>query len=57
MFGLGYERPRSATDFVETYRAACARGGPTLIEVRTDREENVEFHRNLLVEISTKVSN
>jgi 2-succinyl-5-enolpyruvyl-6-hydroxy-3-cyclohexene-1-carboxylate synthase len=52
MFGLGYERPRSATEFVERYRAACARNRPTLIEVRTEREENVELHQKLLSEIS-----
>ena len=52
MFGLGYERPSSATEFLETYRAACARNTPTLIEVGTDREENVTLHRQLLEEIS-----
>jgi 2-succinyl-5-enolpyruvyl-6-hydroxy-3-cyclohexene-1-carboxylate synthase len=52
MFGLGRERPSSATEFVETYRAACGRNTPTLIEVRTDREENVALHRKLLVEAS-----
>jgi 2-succinyl-5-enolpyruvyl-6-hydroxy-3-cyclohexene-1-carboxylate synthase len=52
MFDLGYEQPRSATEFVEAYRAACARNGPALIEVRTDREENVAVHRRLLEEIS-----
>jgi 2-succinyl-5-enolpyruvyl-6-hydroxy-3-cyclohexene-1-carboxylate synthase len=57
MFGLGYERPSSATEFVETYRAACARRTPTLIEVSTDREENVALHRELLEEISAAISN
>ena len=52
MFGLDYEHPRSAAEFIETYRAACERNGPTLIEVRTDRAENVELHRRLLSEIS-----
>ena len=52
MFGLGYEGPSSATEFLEKYRAACARTTPTLIEVRTDREENVALHRELLEEIS-----
>ena len=52
MFGLDYEQPHSATDFVEVYRAACARNTPTLIEVQTDREENVELHRKLLSGIS-----
>jgi 2-succinyl-5-enolpyruvyl-6-hydroxy-3-cyclohexene-1-carboxylate synthase len=52
MFGLNYEHPRSAAKIIETYRAACERNGPTLIEVRTDRAENVELHRRLLSEIS-----
>jgi 2-succinyl-5-enolpyruvyl-6-hydroxy-3-cyclohexene-1-carboxylate synthase len=56
MFGLGYERPSSATAFVETYRAACARSTPTLIEVETDREENVALHRELLEEVSAEIS-
>ena len=56
MFGLDYEHPSTATEFVEAYRAACVRGGTTLIEVRTDREENVELHRGLLSGISTAIS-
>jgi 2-succinyl-5-enolpyruvyl-6-hydroxy-3-cyclohexene-1-carboxylate synthase len=56
MFGLGYERPSSATAFVETYRASCARSTPTLIEVETDREENVALHRELLEEVSAEIS-
>ena len=52
MFGLGYEHPGTVSDFVEAYRAACDRKGPTLIEVRTDREENTKLHRRLLSEIS-----
>jgi 2-succinyl-5-enolpyruvyl-6-hydroxy-3-cyclohexene-1-carboxylate synthase len=52
MFGLGYEHPRTVSDFVETYRAARDRSGPTLIEVRTDREQNTELHRSLLAGIS-----
>ena len=56
MFGLRYERPETAPGFVEAYRAACDRDGPTLIEVRTDREENVALHRSLLEGISTVIS-
>jgi 2-succinyl-5-enolpyruvyl-6-hydroxy-3-cyclohexene-1-carboxylate synthase len=52
MFGLHYEHPSSATELVEAYRAASARNAPALIEVRTDREENVTLHRRLLEEIS-----
>jgi len=54
MFDLGYEQPRSAMAFVETYQASCARNTPTLIEVLTDREENVALHRELLEEISAE---
>jgi len=57
MFDLDYQRPRSATEFVEAYRAACAQGTPTLIEVRTDREENVTLHQDLLAGISAMISN
>jgi 2-succinyl-5-enolpyruvyl-6-hydroxy-3-cyclohexene-1-carboxylate synthase len=48
MFGLRYEHPETAAEFVGSYRAACARGSSTLIEVRTDREENVRLHAELL---------
>jgi 2-succinyl-5-enolpyruvyl-6-hydroxy-3-cyclohexene-1-carboxylate synthase len=56
MFSLDYEQPRTATEFVETYRAACARNTSTLIEVRTDREENVALHRRLLEDISAEIT-
>jgi 2-succinyl-5-enolpyruvyl-6-hydroxy-3-cyclohexene-1-carboxylate synthase len=52
MFGLGYERPETAEGFVESYRKACARDSSTLIEVRTDREENVVMHRRILQEVA-----
>src|SRR3712207_1728489 len=52
MFGLAYELPHTTEGFVEAYGAAVARSTPTLIEVRTDREENVALHRRLLEEIS-----
>jgi 2-succinyl-5-enolpyruvyl-6-hydroxy-3-cyclohexene-1-carboxylate synthase len=48
MFGLQYERPETTTEFVESYRKACVRKSSTLIEVRTDREENVRLHGELL---------
>jgi 2-succinyl-5-enolpyruvyl-6-hydroxy-3-cyclohexene-1-carboxylate synthase len=56
MFGLSYEHPSSATEFIEAYRAACARNTPTLIEIAIDREENVALHRTLLEEISAVIS-
>ncbi len=51
MFGLRYESPRTAAEFLEAYRSACAREGSTLIEVKTDREENFALHRQLSAEI------
>jgi 2-succinyl-5-enolpyruvyl-6-hydroxy-3-cyclohexene-1-carboxylate synthase len=55
MFGLGYERPESMDEFSEAYGSACARGSSTLIEVRTDREENVVLHRRILEEVAVRV--
>jgi 2-succinyl-5-enolpyruvyl-6-hydroxy-3-cyclohexene-1-carboxylate synthase len=55
MFGLGYERPGTTEEFVESYRAACSRGCSTLIEVKTDREENVALHRRILEEVAARV--
>ena len=54
MFGLGYERPGTSQEFLEAYRAACSREGSTLIEVETDRRENVALHRELLAGISDR---
>ena len=52
MFGLGYERPRTAPELLEAYRTACSRDASTLIEVATDRASNVALHRELLESIS-----
>ena len=50
MFGLAYHLPRTTEEFVEAYRNT--RSAPTLIEVKTDREENAQLHRRLLSKIS-----
>jgi 2-succinyl-5-enolpyruvyl-6-hydroxy-3-cyclohexene-1-carboxylate synthase len=55
MFGLGYERPDTMEAFVEAYDSACVRGSSTLIEVKTDREENVTLHRRVLKELAARV--
>ena len=54
MFGLDYELPRTTSEFLDAYRTACSRNGSTLIEVKTDREENVALHRELLAGISDR---
>ncbi len=48
MFGLDYECPGATPDFLDVYRAACSRDTSTIIEVKTDRGENVAMHRDLL---------
>jgi 2-succinyl-5-enolpyruvyl-6-hydroxy-3-cyclohexene-1-carboxylate synthase len=55
MFGLAYEHPGTMEEFVEAYGSACARGSSTLIEVKTDRKENVTLHRRLLEEVAALV--
>ena len=55
MFGLDYERPGTTEEFVRSYRKACASDYSTLIEVRTDRGENVALHRRVLEEVATRV--
>ena len=57
MFGLGYAYPRTMEGFVGSYREACASDRSTLIEVRTDREENVALHRKVLEDIASRVGN
>ena len=54
MFGLGYEQPRTAEEFVDAYGAACAGGDPSILEVRTQRGENVALHAELLRRISSE---
>ncbi len=51
MFGLGYESPRTVAEFAQAYRTAHTRDGSTLIEVKTDREDNFALHRQLSAEI------
>lgn len=57
MFRLRYENPATAEDFLSVYRRAVAGGGPALIEVKTDRDENVAVHRRLLEAVSAETRN
>ncbi len=47
LFGIPCHCPASAAEFTAVYRAACASGAPAIIEVRTDRAENLAAHRAL----------
>lgn len=55
MFGLHYAQPASGEELLEAYRAAHRRSGPTLIEVQTDREENLALHRELQETVAAEV--
>ena len=47
LFGIPCHRPATPAEFVTVYREACASGAPAIIEVRTDRAENLAAHRAL----------
>jgi 2-succinyl-5-enolpyruvyl-6-hydroxy-3-cyclohexene-1-carboxylate synthase len=47
LFDVHYARPANVASFESAYRAAFEHGKSTLIEVCTDREENVRVHRRL----------
>jgi 2-succinyl-5-enolpyruvyl-6-hydroxy-3-cyclohexene-1-carboxylate synthase len=46
-FGLEYAAPVTKASFVSEYARACRRGSSTLIEIRTNRTENVALHARL----------
>jgi len=48
MFGLDYEQPRTTGELLDAYSGACASGRSSILEVRTNREQNVRLHAELL---------
>jgi 2-succinyl-5-enolpyruvyl-6-hydroxy-3-cyclohexene-1-carboxylate synthase len=55
MFGLRYDEPETPEGFLSAYREARSGDGPTLIEVKTDRAENVATHRKLLERLAAEL--
>ena len=51
LFGISYVRPTSAEEFVEAYTGALDASGPVLIEVRTERADNLRTHEALAAAI------
>ena len=47
LYGLGYERPTDAGALREAVLRSVAGGGTSIIEIRTDREENLALHRRI----------
>ena len=47
MFGVRHEAPANASAFTNAYQQALRQPGPSLIEARTNREENAALHRDI----------
>ena len=47
LFELDYARPATADEFVDAYVQARGRGGATVIEVQTGRQDNYDLHVSL----------
>ena len=47
MFGLGYDHVRDMDALSEAYASALSSGESRIIEVTTDRDENLQLHRRL----------
>ena len=55
LYGLAYRRAESWQDFREAIEASLDSPGVGLVEVRTDRRENVRLHRELWAAVSEAV--
>lgn len=47
VYGLGYERPATVGELRAAVEESVASSGATIIEVRTDREQNLALHRTV----------
>jgi 2-succinyl-5-enolpyruvyl-6-hydroxy-3-cyclohexene-1-carboxylate synthase len=47
LYGCDYGRPATVTGLREAVESSISSGGTTIIEVRTDREENLALHRRV----------
>ena len=56
LHSLRYRRPERASDLAPTVECALADGGVWLVEVRTDRKENAELHRQISDETTRRVT-
>lgn len=55
LFGLRYCAPATPGEFHDAYGRALTDGGATLIEVRTDRAQNLTLHRELQAHVAGAV--
>ncbi len=47
LYGCGYRRPDTLAELRDAVETSVAGAGTTIIEVRTDREENLALHRRV----------
>lgn len=47
MFGIEYSNPQTNEEFQKIYQEALMNEKTTLIELKTDRKENIEFHKKI----------
>jgi 2-succinyl-5-enolpyruvyl-6-hydroxy-3-cyclohexene-1-carboxylate synthase len=52
LYGLDYARPETRDDFDAAVNRSLESPGVTLIEVRTDREENLALHRDIWAKVA-----
>jgi 2-succinyl-5-enolpyruvyl-6-hydroxy-3-cyclohexene-1-carboxylate synthase len=55
LYDLGYERPASTGEFRRALERSLRAAGTTVIEVRTDREQNLALHRRVADAALTKL--
>lgn len=55
MYGGHFERPESWNAFRQAYADSLRRKGLTVIEVRSNRQENAFFHRNIWEQVAQSV--
>ena len=55
MFALSYAHPSDLKSLLQSYKKALSLKESTLIEVSTDRHENVEFHHKIIREILAEI--
>jgi 2-succinyl-5-enolpyruvyl-6-hydroxy-3-cyclohexene-1-carboxylate synthase len=47
LYGCAYERPGTLDELQDAVTRSVASSGTTIIEVRTDREQNLALHRRI----------
>jgi 2-succinyl-5-enolpyruvyl-6-hydroxy-3-cyclohexene-1-carboxylate synthase len=55
LYGCGYERPRDVTDLQAAAERSLGSRGTAIIEVRTDREENLALHKRVAAAVSARL--